>query len=76
MFVKLLEKNEELQQIICNQNEKLHEQNEKLMELAKQPKTIIKKQNRLGFLKKLEDEFVAFGHIGLSTRATQSIGHK
>ena len=45
MFMKLIEKNEELQQIICNQNEKLYEQNEKLIELAKQPKTIIKKQN-------------------------------
>ena len=43
--MKLIEKNEELQQIICNQNEKLYEQNEKLIELAKQPKTIIKKQN-------------------------------
>lgn len=44
MFMKLIEKNEELQQIICEQNEKLYEQNEKLIELAKQPKTIIKKQ--------------------------------
>ena len=37
MFMTLMEKNQELQDIICNQNEKI-------LELAKEPKTIIQKQ--------------------------------
>lgn len=47
MFMKLMDTNKELQQIICKQNEKLNEQNEKLIELAKQPRIInnIEKQN-------------------------------
>ena len=40
MFMKMMNSNKELQQIIFQQNEKLEKQNEKLIELAKQPKTI------------------------------------
>jgi len=45
MFMKMMDSNKDLQKIIYEQNEKLEKQNEKLIELAKQPKTYIKNQN-------------------------------